>query len=76
MKHYRISFDFDAEDPTHAVMYLLSIGEDPDVADIKFDWLVKDLESGEEHKVSCTPRQLEELAKQENAEFTDGLADS
>jgi hypothetical protein len=75
MKHYRISFDFDAEDPTHAVMYLLSIGEDPGLADVKFDWMVKDLDSGEETKLALTPRELEELAKRENKEFTDGLAD-
>jgi hypothetical protein len=75
MKHYRISFDFDAEDPTHAVMYLLSLGEDPGLADVKFDWVVKDLDSGEETKLALTPRELEELAKRENKEFTDGLAD-
>jgi hypothetical protein len=61
MKHYRISFDFDAEDPTHAVMYLLSIGEDPGLADTKFDWIVKDLDTGEERKLSLSARELEPL---------------
>jgi hypothetical protein len=75
MKHYRISFDFDAEDPTHAVMYVLSLGEDPGLADVKFDWVVKDLDSGEETKLALSVNELQELAKRENKEFDEGLAD-
>jgi hypothetical protein len=51
MKRYRVAFDYSAENPTNAVIYLLGIIEDPNLQDMKINWLVTDLDSGEEHKL-------------------------
>jgi len=37
--NYRICFDFAAEDPTHAIIYLVGIIEDPGSRDLPLEWL-------------------------------------
>jgi hypothetical protein len=58
MKNYRISFDYSAETPREALIYLVGIIEDPAMQEMPLDWLVTDLESGEEHKIRCSLKEL------------------
>jgi hypothetical protein len=58
MKNFRISFDFAAEDPLKAIIYLVGIIEDPAMQEMPLNWLVTDLESGEEHKIRCSLKEL------------------
>jgi hypothetical protein len=75
MKRYRVAFDYSAENPTNAVIYLLGIIEDPNLQDMKINWLVTDLDSGEEHKLIYSLNELNAIARQENKDFLDGLRD-
>lgn len=69
MKNYRICFDFAAEDPHKAILYLVGIIEDPEARNRPLDWLVIDQESGEEHKIRCTLAELEADARRDIDEF-------
>ena len=75
MTNYRISFDYAAENPTDAIIYLLGVIEDPnpDIQNLKFDWLVTDLSTGEQRKLSYSLNDLNEIARRKNKEFLDGL---
>lgn len=73
MKNYRISFDYEAEDPTQAVIHLLGIIQDPAMQDLKFNWLVKDLDSGEEHQVTYSVNELEAIAREDTKRRLDEM---
>jgi hypothetical protein len=72
MKNYRVSFDYAAENPTKAIIYMIGIIEDPDRRNMQLHWLVTDLETGEERKIIRSVEQLEEQARAENEEFLGG----
>lgn len=59
MKNYRICFDYAAESPTKATIYLVGIIKDPAMQTIPFNWLVIDQATGEEYKVRRSLAQLE-----------------
>ena len=69
MKNYRVSFDFAAENPTKAIIYMIGIIEDPDHRDLPLHWLVTDLATGEQTKLIRSVEELEKLAATENREF-------
>lgn len=73
MNNYRICFDFSAEDPIHAVIYLLGIIEDPASRDLPLEWLVIDQRTGEEHKIRRTLAELDEIARQSTKKLLDEL---
>jgi hypothetical protein len=68
-KNYRISFEYAAEDPVHAVIYLLGIIGDPVMQDIKYTWIVTNLATGEESTLALSLNELNEIAKKENDDF-------
>jgi hypothetical protein len=59
MKNFRVSFDYLAENPRAALIYLVGLIEDPEMQELPFDWLVTDLVTGEEHKIRCSLKELE-----------------
>jgi hypothetical protein len=69
MKNYRICFDFAAEQPRKAIIYLVGIIEDPEARNRPLDWLVTDQDTGEEHKIRCTLAELEAEAKADLDKF-------
>lgn len=58
MKNYRICFDFAAEEPTKAIIYMLGIIDDPEAQNRPLEWVVIDQATGEEHKITRTLAQL------------------
>lgn len=76
MAKYRVSFEYEAEDPVHAVIYLVGLIETPDMRDIRFDWMVTEVESGKETKVSATLEELEKIAKEDIDQFLRGTEGS
>jgi hypothetical protein len=73
MKNYRVCFEYPAEDPVHAVIYLVGLTEDPGMRDIVFEWLVTDLDSGTQTKVKASLDQLQHTAADELRRFTEDL---
>lgn len=57
-KNYRICFDYSAETPTKALIYMLGIIEDPNYE-----------ETGEEHKLTRSLAQIDEEARKSMAEL-------
>jgi len=72
MKNYRVSFDYAAESPTNAVIYLLGVIEDPNLRNVKLNWLVTDLATGEQSKLVYSVEELEAIARGQNREFLNG----
>jgi hypothetical protein len=73
MKNYRVSFDYEAENPINAVIYLLGLVQDPNLQEMKIDWLVTDLGTGEQSKLAYSVKELEAIARGNVKEFLDGL---
>jgi hypothetical protein len=69
MKNYRVSFDYAAENPTKAIIYLVGVIEDPNAREQPLHWLVTDLDSGEQHKVTRSLAELEAEAKADVEKF-------
>lgn len=69
MKNYRICFDFAAETPTKAIIYLLGIVEDPESREKPLEWLVIDQETGEEHKIRRSLAELDAEARADLKKF-------
>lgn len=69
MKNYRICFDFAAETPTKAIIYMVGIVEDPQARERQLDWLVIDKETGEEHKIRRSLAELEAEARADLKKF-------
>ena len=72
MANYRICFDFAAEDPTKAIIYLVGIIEDPNSRNLPLEWLVIDQGTGEEHKIHCTLAELDAIARAGIDDFLSG----
>jgi hypothetical protein len=71
--NYRICFDFAAESPRQAVIYLLGLISDPISQDKPFDWTVIDQATGYEHRIRCTFNELEKEAREQVKQFVAGL---
>jgi hypothetical protein len=54
MTNYRICFDFAAEEPRKAIIYMLGTIEDPAMQTMPLNWLVIDQDTGEEHHIRCS----------------------
>lgn len=72
MKNYRICFDYTAEEPRKAILYLVGIIEDPEARNRPLDWLVIDQATGEEHKIRCTLAELDAEARASLDQFLSG----
>jgi hypothetical protein len=73
MKNYRVSFDHAAEDPVHAVIYLIGLLEDPKMQSMVFEWLVTDTSTGAQTKVKASVDQLQHTAADELRRFMEDL---
>lgn len=73
MKNYRISFDYSAEDPVRAIVYLVGFIEDRDHRDTPVEWIVEDTDTGQKEKITATLNQLEHVAKRDVQKFIGGL---
>jgi hypothetical protein len=71
MKNYRVSFDYAAESPTKAIIYLIGIIEDPEAWERPLEWLVTDLDSGKQHKITRSLAHLAAEAKADLQKFLD-----
>jgi len=73
LKNYRICFDYSAETPIKALIYMLGIIEDPGSRDIPFDWIVIDETTGEQFKFKLTLAELDAEARKNIASILNRL---
>jgi len=73
LNHYRVSFDYAAETPRDAVTFLFGIVQDPGLRERKFDWLVRNLDTGEESTVVASNQELEQEATRQIQQLMERL---
>jgi hypothetical protein len=71
--NYRICFDYAAESPRDAVIYLQGLILDPQSQDTPFDWLVIDLDTGQIDRIRCTFNELDKDAAAKVKQFLQEL---
>lgn len=64
LKHWTVSIECEAEDPESAILFLMSLIEDPDSAHIKIDWVVTERETGVQHRLNLSCAELNAMARQ------------
>lgn len=63
LDNYRVEFDYAAESPTRALIYVLGVIEDPNAREIPLQWAVTNLRTGEKHNFTYTLAKLDEIAR-------------